>query len=105
MKIWVGNSKGIGRFVNKALCIPIVNPTAIPTNIPIRELENTRVYASKTYSLIIYDLVNPTALRTAISLDYSKILAVMEDTRLKKHKIITSTVITVKIIFVTSYYY
>jgi len=39
----VGKTKPIGNPVNKALCMAIVNPTEIPTNIPIKELLNTKV--------------------------------------------------------------
>jgi len=55
--------------MNKYLLI--VNPTIIPTNMPIMQLEKTKVKASYIYNLIILFIVIPTALRTAISLDYS----------------------------------
>ena len=45
-KISVGKAKGIGSSVNKDLCILIVYPTKIPTIIPIKQLENTKVNAS-----------------------------------------------------------
>jgi hypothetical protein len=41
-----GNVNPIGNYVNSALCMLIVNPTIIPTNIPIMQLENTKVKAS-----------------------------------------------------------
>lgn len=102
--IAVGNSKGIGNCVNRALCSPIVNPIIIPTIIPIKQLDNTRVYASNIYRRVILFLVIPTALSTAISFDYSIIFAVIEEIKLKKQRIITTTVITENTKLIMFYY-
>jgi len=79
----------------------IVKPTIIPTIIPIMQLEKTNVNASYIYNLTIWLRVKPIALSTAISLLYSIMFAVMEDIKLKKHRIITIAVSTEKIMSVS----
>jgi len=54
--------------------------------------------------LTIYEEVIPTALKTAISLDYSIIFAVIEDTNPKKHSNIAKAVITEKMKLITLAY-
>ena len=58
--------------------------------------------ASYIYSLIIEALVLPIALNTEISFAYSNMLAVIEDDREKKHKVITTAVRAVKIVVIKS---
>lgn len=70
----------------------------MPIKIPSNELEKTNTNASSIYSNIILALVKPTALRTAISLVYSMILADIDDIKLNKHKNITIIVTTINII-------
>jgi hypothetical protein len=100
-KIKVGKTKGTGRSERTAYCIAIVKPSIPPTTMPIKQLDKTRTKASKLYSNYILNLVIPTARRMEISLVYSVILADIELTRLKKHKITAITERIRKIISVS----
>lgn len=71
MNVEIGNSKLRGRSVNNPLCIVIMNPSKLPTNIPIKLLLNTSTNASYRYIDYMRVLVTPNALYIAISLVYS----------------------------------
>ena len=71
MKVERGNSKLRGRSVNNPLYIVIMNPSRLPTNIPMKLLLNTSTNASYRYIDCMRLLVTPNALYTAISLVYS----------------------------------
>lgn len=97
IKLEVGNTNLMGNYVNNTLYMVIVHPTKVPMSIPSNELEKTSTNASSIYSAIILFYVNPTALSTAISLVYSKILADIDEIKLKKHKNITMILTTMNI--------